>query len=375
MSTKPATPRLNPTRTRDYLGTRALGFSLVELIVGMSIAVLCIGVIYQTMANSSRTVSFAAGATDADTSAKMTLYMLEEQINRAGFGLTGFGSTATDRYGCTITNNTDTALPTIFAPASITSSPSNDTLHLMASGIDYPFSRQFEGIAPLATPWPTGQILVSNNYGITTGDLLLLISYLGTDCGKLYQVRSVSAHTTVPAGSPGLDTVTLNNAVSFNGRYYHMGSTAKTGELGQQPISTTWQVDKDGLYVTNHTKTGTPATPTEIYRDRNTVGFKVEYGVDTDADTTVDAWQNGSTTPTWANVVAIRVGLLVRNSNYEKTADSTTYSWAGGNFTMQHLDGTDGSGNHVDPTKDWKHYRYRTYQRIYLLRNVVLGQD
>ena len=94
MSTKTTTPRRNPTRTRDYLGTRALGFSLVELIVGMSIAVLCIGVIYQTMANSSRTVSFAAGATDADTSAKMTLYMLEEQINRSGFGLTGFGSTA-----------------------------------------------------------------------------------------------------------------------------------------------------------------------------------------------------------------------------------------------------------------------------------------
>ena len=95
MSTKTTTPRRNPTRTRDYLGTRALGFSLVELIVGMSIAVLCIGVIYQTMANSSRTVSFAAGATDADTSAKMTLYMLEEQINRAGFGLTGFGDIAT----------------------------------------------------------------------------------------------------------------------------------------------------------------------------------------------------------------------------------------------------------------------------------------
>ncbi len=375
MSTKPATPRLNPTRIRDYLCTRALGFSLVELIVGMSIAVLCIGVIYQTMANSSRTVSFAAGATDADTSAKMTLYMLEEQINRAGFGLTGFGSTATDRYGCTITNNTDTALPTIFAPASITSSPSNDTLHLMASGFDYPFSKQFQGIAPPATTWPTGQILVGENYGITTGDLLLLISYSGADCGKLYTVNSVSLHTIVPAGSTGIDTVTLNNAVSFNGRFFHMGSTAKAGKLGQQPFSTTWQVDKDGLYVTNHTKTGTPATPTEIYRDRNTVGFKVEYGVDTDADTTVDAWQNGSTTPTWANVVAIRVGLLVRNSNYEKTADSTTYSWAGGNFTMQHLDGTDGSGNHVDPTKDWKHYRYRTYQRIYLLRNVVLGQD
>ena len=44
MSTKTATPRLNPTRARDYLCTRALGFSLVELIVGMSIAVLCIGV-------------------------------------------------------------------------------------------------------------------------------------------------------------------------------------------------------------------------------------------------------------------------------------------------------------------------------------------
>jgi len=373
MSTKTTTPRRNPTRTRDYLGTRALGFSLVELIVGMSIAVLCIGVIYQTMANSSRTVSFAAGATDADTSAKMTLYMLEEQINRAGFGLTGFGSTATDRYGCTITNNTDTALPTIFAPASITSGSSNDTLQLMASGFDYPVSRQFVGTDKLGLP--TNQILLGTNYGITTGDLLLLISYFSTDnCGKLYQVRSVSSHTFAHDGSP-TDTVTLDNTVSFSGRLYHMGSTAKAGKLSQQPFSTTWQVDKDGLYVTNHTKTGTPATPTEIYRDRNTVGFKVEYGVDTDADTTVDAWQNGSTTPTWANVVAIRVGLLVRNSNYEKTADSTTYSWAGGNFTMQHLDGTDGSGNHVDPTKDWKHYRYRTYQRIYLLRNVVLGQD
>jgi len=102
------------------------------------------------------------------------------------------------------------------------------------------------------------------------------------------------------------------------------------------------------------------------------INLQAEYGLDTNNDTIVDTWQ-ASAPATWSTVRAIRVGLLSRSQQYEKVAVTTAApTWAGGAFTMTNLDGSSGAVASED-ANDWRHYRYRVYQTIIPLRNLVWG--
>ena len=68
----------------------------------------------------------------------------------------------------------------------------------------------------------------------------------------------------------------------------------------------------------------------------------------------------------WERVLAVRIAVLMRTSQYEKEeVTSRNPSWANGSkeFVM------DAAGS------DWKHYRYRVYESIVPLRNVLWGQQ
>jgi type IV pilus assembly protein PilW len=87
----------------------------------------------------------------------------------------------------------------------------------------------------------------------------------------------------------------------------------------------------------------------------------------------VDTWN--ATLPAnevqWMQVRAVRIALLARSAKFEKTAvtadciaptnpPNSPY-WSGGCFAMTDLaDGT-----------DWHFYRYRTYETVVPLRNMI----
>ena len=85
-------------------------------------------------------------------------------------------------------------------------------------------------------------------------------------------------------------------------------------------------------------------------------------------------------------MLAIRVAVLVRSRQFERSADGNAAaptgitqilpSWAGGNFVMTNLDGTAdsfaGSPNNPDPN-NWRFYRYRVYEKVIPLRNMIWG--
>ena len=101
--------------------------------------------------------------------------------------------------------------------------------------------------------------------------------------------------------------------------------------------------------------------------------LKAVYGKDTDGDGVVDAWN--STLPAsgaeWMQVRAIRIALLARSAKLEKTAVTSdciapnnpvnSAFWSVGCFAMT---------NPADGT-DWHNYRYRTYETVVPLRNMI----
>jgi len=114
------------------------------------------------------------------------------------------------------------------------------------------------------------------------------------------------------------------------------------------------------------------------------------------AGSAAEAICNPVTNPTWTAtapstaclpfVWAVRVALLARSDQFEKAwgvassgGTAVAPTWAGGSFTMANIDGTADSYSTAplsNPSKnpnDWRHYRYRVFESIIPLKNVMWG--
>ncbi|MDP1672275.1 MAG: PilW family protein, partial [Burkholderiales bacterium] len=130
----------------------------------------------------------------------------------------------------------------------------------------------------------------------------------------------------------------------------------------------------------------------------NVVSLQAEYGLNLNTvganNGRVDTWRTADpgtlgTEPVslWANVLAVRVGILVRSGQFERQPDplqpnepnnhvtTVVPSWAGGQFAITNLDGTSSATKPADPANHWKNYRYRVYETVIPLRNMLWGSQ
>jgi type IV pilus assembly protein PilW len=127
------------------------------------------------------------------------------------------------------------------------------------------------------------------------------------------------------------------------------------------------------------------------------IQLQAEYGKDTtglptpnSGDGTVDVFDTTAPTSTdlWARVLAIRVAVLARSSEFDKTHCSANPQWTRGNpgaakvmtdFVMRNADGTADSFADCVPgpfvgtanPNNWRHYRYRVFETVIPLRNHI----
>lgn len=59
------------------------------------------------------------------------------------------------------------------------------------------------------------------------------------------------------------------------------------------------------------------------------------------------------------------------------TPDASIPKWAGGTFVMRNIDGSQDSGatavNGENAANNWRNYRYRVYESVVPLRNIIWG--
>ena len=169
-------------------------------------------------------------------------------------------------------------------------------------------------------------------------------------------------------------------ASRFNPAPVHI--VAATGflyNLGPTPQRNVWSIQSEKLYRQDSLYA---AAATEVAD--NIIDLQAQYGIDTNGNGKIE--DDGTTTlctvtnewceadpvapADWAKVIAIRVALLSRSQQFEKTEVTPDRpSWAGGVFNVRNI---------ADATVDvanWKHYRYRVYEKVVPLRNMVWGGD
>ncbi len=187
-------------------------------------------------------------------------------------------------------------------------------------------------------------------------------------------------------------------------------------DLGKQPRRTIWSVCSDASIADANNvpcfgnaqfrnklvvKDTLFDFPTEEAAD-GIINLQAEYGIDQNNDDMIAAneWTTSppdttqaanplslcnATRPSWRCVRAIRVALLARSAFFDKTACSPNPQWSAGaggaltrtDFVMTNVDGaadTFGNCGETPPSpNNWRHYRYRVYETVIPLRNMIWG--
>jgi type IV pilus assembly protein PilW len=151
-------------------------------------------------------------------------------------------------------------------------------------------------------------------------------------------------------------------------------STGMAYNLGPAPRLNVWKIT--GHRVLSRTdQLMAPGTAMDAGED--VIDLQAQYGIDANNNLRIEDSEWTNTQPTdWRRVLAVRFAVLVRSQQYEKTAVTTTApTWGAGTaFVMTNVDGTPDSFDASSSSpNNWRRYRYRVYQNIVPLRNVLWG--
>lgn len=386
---------------------RTHGFTLIEVLVGMAIALIGMVMMFQSMQVWEGRKRTTTAGSDAQIAGSIAMFSLERDIKMAGYG---FGNALA--MNCTV-NAYDSTLsaPGTFTfpmvPVLITDGAAGapDTLTVLyGSGATMSSSQSFDNLNPLPTVSDSGFKRANSRTGLLPGTLMIAADSGNVICG-LFEVtgnanadgltvdhgtgaylnfannQNVTALTTLASDALArLQAQFLNNSGSArynDGTAKGVGSTGALFNLGTFPQLNVWRIrttnQRPYLTVNNTLADQLAATPTEVAE--GIINLQAEYGVDADGNGVIAAGEWSTAAPAnWRQLRAIRVALLARSQQYEKTPVTTVApAWAGGPFVMTNVDGTADTtpGN----ANDWRRYRYRVYETVIPLRNIVWGMS
>ncbi|MGZ8261977.1 MAG: PilW family protein [Methylotenera sp.] len=356
------------------------GLSLVEILVGLVIGMLVTLVIMQVFATFEGQKRSTTGNADAQTNGSIALFSIQRDVQMAGFGLPVF-DTQNPPLKCEkiptaatlpmVDHDSNAATPDIgMSPITITdggtAAGASDSIAIRYS-TDGATSKggivvKIIGPAPAAP-----EIGVDNNLGCNDGDVVLV------------SAGNVCAMTKVDDANLAADTthITLKNASGAT-----IGaSIACMGKWNQFEYSVA------NNQLLRHDASIVAATPfvSEI------VNIQAQYGVSDVAnnnqvmnwvDATGNTWGAAMTVADRNRIKAVRIAVVARNGLLEKAnvGGSTACSslTAAAPTGICAWAGTAGSpAPTIDLSNDanWQQYRYRVYETIIPLRNMIWSKN
>ena len=367
----------------------ARGVTLIEVLVGIVIGLIAILVIFQTISVwDARTRASASGG-DAQIAGTIAMYNIERDIKQAG---QGFAMATVPDLNCTLQGFFNGAATTFgrLTPIEIID---NDGLGLPDEiRVFYGNSAFFTSREIFDSSTATTKHFKTPNRrnAFKPGDLAVVTDgsngLPGTAVCKLVEITS-------DANADGLtlnhDTTSFTSFYGFAASSSRFNTAGGTGavftagnmyNLGPLPQRRVWRVNGDTL---GFTETLHNTSPFEVADQ--IVDMKAQYGFDSDNDGRItDSAPNEWTktlppSPDLSKVLAIRVAILVRSRNFEKPSGASGVSWSAPNpvwsagaFVMKDLGGTGDSFLAGDPDPhNWRNYRYRVFEKVIPLRNVI----
>lgn len=371
-----------PSNTPGPCGRR--GFSLIELMVGLAVGLVVVLVVVQALSFAEGQKRSTTTGADAQVSGALALYAIQRDVQMAGYGFASNPSA----LGCPLTYSYNGVpivnFPTTLAPVIITQGAGSapDSIRVLASNktsASVPTRVIPPGYDP-AVPAKAVSFPVISTLGIKKGDLLVAVIDATRPC-SVFQATADASAGVVPraddtmhwnaAGQPATAYADGNFLVNLGGLTDHFYDiNTATGTLRQQVFTAA-----TGSYAQNDIQAGI-------------VQMKAMYGICstcTDAVTgAIDSYSNATPTTNagWLQVRAIRVAVVARSAQYEQktvsTVDQNTTGvlWdVGAAATIAGTAACHGGSQcltlKLDSDPDWQHYRYKVYDMVIPLRNLV----
>jgi type IV pilus assembly protein PilW len=345
-------------RPRLNRGARCIqrGVGLIEVMVGIVIAMLLVLVIYQIYEISEAQKRTITAGSDAQQNAAFGLYVLGRDLAIAGNGI---ASSAATLYPCALLR----PIPVLIEAGASAADPDKITV-------------LFAGSGSLATPVPFQQNSTVNSYVVRGPVAFSPKDVVAAVQGATCTVSKIDAGAGSVAVDPatGFATLSVTPVAGDLGAVYsavtsslvNLGPAEAMGRIAYTVDATTHALRTQRLLPNND-----PVAP--LVSD--VVNLKAQYGLDTDNDGIVNSWQDA--TGAWAaanvpalplatlqQVRAIRVAIVTRSAQYEKDPVTT------GPLVM--FDNTLGGHDvSMSLTTDDTHYRYKVLETVIPLRNAL----
>jgi len=377
---------------------RMAGLTLLEILVAMMIGLIGIVVITQTYIVNENYKRSTTSAGSAQTNGSLALYSIERDIRMSGWGIalqSALGCTSLRWYYNGAYSNPPLAggtLPALsVAPVVITDGGAGpDTITVFyGTGTERVIPAK---VAVMLQPHDPFQVDNPQGFSHTPGDLVL-VTQAGT-CA-LAQLTNVGAATGIIRhdASP----TALYNPVAGTSLLPAFGAGAEMFNLGR-PVVNVYSIAANNLRLANlfsaTSSTVVPGyTPAPFTIVEDIVDLQAEYGKDNGIDNNtvesaafvandgrVDSYSNvqPANATEWKQVLSIRVGVLARSEYYEKpdppgaacnaTIVANAPAWA------RPAQAFPGLGDLADPTNLARCYRYRIFETVVPIRNMIWSQ-
>jgi type IV pilus assembly protein PilW len=356
------------------------GFTLVELLVGVVVGLIASGAIIQTFSTFEAQKRSTLAGSEAQENGLVALSLMEQDIHNAGAGLADpsvLDCAASSTY--TYSSVVGGAIPNFtLAPLVITAGATSTTPDSIQIN-----TGDFIGALPayLTSPMASAQAIlnVSRTDGFGAGDVIIVTQ--GGNCS----VMQVSAVVSITAQLAHVAPLGIYNAPLLATGSWPAYATGAKVVNPKSLLSTTYQVSGNNLQMSTSTTAATP-TVQSLSLVRNLVFMKAQYGVAPAGSQSVDTWVNP--TGTWSaaslaasptnrkRIKAVRLVVVARSDKREAatvTTPCTNVSLQVNNGPCAWPDTAASQAPLIDlsANPDWQHYRYKVYQTIVPLRNVI----
>lgn len=348
---------------------QSAGFSLIELLVALAIGMLAVLVISQTFLFFEGQKRATTGTANAQVDGNIALYSISRELQMGGWGLMPVVNSAfecnrieVDHDGNAGTATIDAVSPVVILDG-VGVNGSDDIVIRAGQSPGVP-------VSIVSLGGGAGEIVVNNNFGCGVGDVALITN--GNAC-SLTQVTALSAAPAAGAAAAPASITVANSA----------GAVA----AGEIACLGAWQQSIYSVVAGGLSRNGAVIVP-------NVVDVQAQYGISAAASSNqVTQWVNA--TGIWAasaltvanrnRIKAVRIAVIARNSLLERDPVSTACS----SISLAQptgvcaWDATSANPAVASPAPtvdlsgdpDWDRYRYRVFETIIPLRNVIWSRD
>lgn len=361
------------------------GFSLVEIMVAMVIGMISMVVVMQVFFLSEGRKRTTTGGADAQTNGAIGFYMLGRDIKMAGWGIdsSAYGTCNTVYSYCNGNASCGGVVGPIanFGFASIritdggTRSDSITAQYFANPNLDtyrYPATAITSSTMPLSS----SPITVSSTSGCANGDMVLLSNAGNCTLAQASDVQSATLRIAHDEGGTNYYNPSAAYQLGAAWPAYPRGAAVscfKKPAVG--PIYQRMYSLSNANQLQRSDNTVTPVVTNEVVAT-DIVEMQAQYGIAPVASQSATTWVSAAAapwitpTPTdWKRIKAVRVVIVARSGHIEKpnasgvcatTTDAMVAQWSNWH-----------TFNTSTYPANWRCYRYKAFESVIPLRNVI----